>query len=53
MKLRTVLVFGVGYVIGTKAGRERYEQILSAAKRRAARLGDFGQRLEQYSQRSN
>ncbi len=24
---RTVLVLGVGYVLGTKAGRERYEQI--------------------------
>jgi hypothetical protein len=27
MKLITVAVFGIGYVLGAKAGRERYEQI--------------------------
>lgn len=27
MKLRTVLVFGIGYVLGARAGRDRYEQI--------------------------
>ena len=27
MKLRTAIVFGVGYVLGTKAGRDRYEQL--------------------------
>ena len=26
MKLRTAIVFGIGYVLGTKAGRDRYEQ---------------------------
>jgi hypothetical protein len=33
MKVRTGLLLGlgVGYVIGTKAGRERYEQIRKAA----------------------
>ena len=27
MKLRTAIVFGIGYVLGTKAGRDRYEQL--------------------------
>jgi hypothetical protein len=27
MKLMTVAIFGIGYVLGAKAGRERYEQI--------------------------
>ena len=31
MKLTTVAVFGVGYLLGTRAGRERYEQILELA----------------------
>ena len=37
MKLKTGLVigFGVGYVLGAKAGRERYEQIRSVAGRLA------------------
>ena len=31
MKLITVAVFGIGYVLGAKAGRERYEQIRKLA----------------------
>jgi hypothetical protein len=33
-RFRTGLIvgFGIGYVLGTKAGRERYEQIKSAAR---------------------
>ena len=27
MKLRTAIVFGIGYVLGTRAGRDRYEQL--------------------------
>ncbi len=38
MKLKTGLIigFGAGYVLGAKAGRERYEQIKSLAERIAA-----------------
>ena len=32
MKLTSLVLFGAGYVIGTKAGRERYEQIAAFAK---------------------
>ena len=34
MKLRvgTTIAFGVGYVLGTRAGRERYRQIARAAR---------------------
>jgi hypothetical protein len=27
MKVRTAIVFGIGYLLGTKAGRDRYEQL--------------------------
>ena len=27
MRLRTVIAFGAGYVLGARAGRERYEQL--------------------------
>lgn len=61
MKLTTVAVFGVGYVLGARAGRERYEQILelahSASGRFAGsgarqRLEDYGARLEAYAAQS-
>lgn len=42
MKLRTLAVFGIGYVLGTRAGRERYDQIREAAKRAASRLDEYG-----------
>lgn len=37
------LVFGLGYVVGTRAGRERYNQIQHAALGLA---GQFRERLE-------
>ncbi len=33
------MVFGAGYVLGTRAGRERYAQIAAAAGKAAERLG--------------
>jgi hypothetical protein len=33
MKLRTAIVFGIGYVLGSKAGRDRYEQLRRAYRR--------------------
>ena len=33
MKLRIVLAFGAGYLLGTKAGRDRYEQMRRAYRR--------------------
>jgi hypothetical protein len=39
MKLRSLVIFGVGYVVGTRAGRERYSQIAAAAGKAAERLG--------------
>ena len=32
-KLFTLTVFGAGYVLGARAGRERYEQIASGARK--------------------
>lgn len=40
MKLRTVALFGAGYVLGTRAGRERYGQIVAAAQNASKRLED-------------
>ena len=38
MKLSTLAVFGAGYVLGSKAGRERYVQIVELAQRTAQRI---------------
>ena len=55
MKLVSVAIFGAGYVLGTKAGRDRYEQILAAAQnapqayQRVSNVaGNLTQRLEEY-----
>jgi hypothetical protein len=40
--LSKLIVFGAGYVLGSKAGRERYNQIVAIAQEAA-------RRLEQYS----
>ncbi|MEJ1109533.1 MULTISPECIES: hypothetical protein [unclassified Kribbella] len=40
MKLRTLAVFGAGYVLGAKAGRERYAQIVEAAQKASQRLDE-------------
>ncbi len=42
MKIATVAFFGVGYVLGTKAGRERYAQIVAAAQSASQRLETYG-----------
>jgi hypothetical protein len=58
VKLATLTVFGAGYVLGTRAGRARYEQIVLLARRAAEgldgtgardRLEDFSARLEAYA----
>ena len=43
MKLRSLVVFGAGYVLGTRAGRERYAQISAAAGKALNRLGEVQQ----------
>jgi hypothetical protein len=45
VKLRSLAVFGVGYVLGTRAGRERYEQVIEAAQSAAKRLEDYNNKL--------
>ena len=42
MKIGTVVVFGVGYVLGTRAGRERYGQVVAAARIASQRLEAYG-----------
>ena len=41
MKLSRIAIFGIGYVLGTRAGRERYEQIVAAAQSASQRLEDY------------
>jgi hypothetical protein len=41
VKVTTMLVFAAGYVIGARAGRERYAQIVEAVERASQRLGEF------------
>lgn len=44
MKLTSVAIFAAGYVIGTRAGRERYAQIVGAVERASERLEAFSAR---------
>jgi hypothetical protein len=39
--LSKLIVFGAGYVLGSKAGRERYNQIVAFAHEVAKRLDEF------------
>ncbi len=41
MKLRTLTVFAAGYILGTKAGRDRYEQLVVAARLAGRRLEEY------------
>lgn len=49
MRLRTVAIFGAGYVLGTRAGRERYGQIVAAAQGASKRLEEYSGKLEDVS----
>ena len=58
MKLSTVAMFGAGYVLGTRAGHQRYEQLREVARRVAGEfdvssirtgLETVTTRLEQYA----
>ena len=53
MKLTTVAVFGAGYLLGTRAGRQRYEQICEVAHIAGGRFAGSGarRRLEEYGSR--
>lgn len=44
MKLTTVAVFAAGYIIGAKAGHERYAQIVDVVERASQRLEEFSSR---------
>ena len=52
-KLMTVAAFGLGYVLGTRAGRERYEQIRGLARTASKNFdaSDMLQHLETYRAR--
>jgi hypothetical protein len=49
VRLRSLAVFGLGYVLGTRAGRERYEQIVAAAQNASKRLESYRGKLESVS----
>jgi hypothetical protein len=44
VKLAGVAVFAAGYVIGARAGRERYAQIIGEVARASQRLEEFSAR---------
>ncbi len=44
MKITKLALFASGYIIGARAGRERYAQIAGLAGRAAERLEDFSSR---------
>jgi hypothetical protein len=39
--LTKAAIFAAGYVVGTRAGRERYAQIMAAAARASRRLEEY------------
>jgi hypothetical protein len=41
VKLTRIAIFAVGYVLGTRAGRERYQQIVTAAQNASQRLENY------------
>jgi len=43
VSLGRLAAFGIGYVVGTRAGRERYESIREAAQGLATRLESYAQ----------
>jgi hypothetical protein len=44
MKLMAVTVFGIGYLLGAKAGRERYDQICRLARSASENFDAVGAR---------
>jgi hypothetical protein len=50
VKLTSVAIFAAGYVIGARAGRERYAQIVDAVERTSQRLDAFSSRRVQDGQ---
>ncbi len=44
MKLGSLIVFAVGYVLGARAGHDRYAQIAAVAKQASQRLDEIGSR---------
>jgi hypothetical protein len=53
VKLSTVAIFGLGYLVGARAGRQRYDQIRQLASRFAEEFDASGarERLESISSR--
>lgn len=43
MRIVSLAALGVGYVLGARAGEERYEQIRKAARSSARRLEEYGE----------
>ena len=52
MKLTRIAIFAVGYVLGTRAGRERYQQIVTAAQNASQRLENYFESSSQPNDRS-
>lgn len=44
MKFAGATLFAAGYVIGTRAGRERYAQIIESMEKASTRLEQFSSR---------
>jgi hypothetical protein len=51
MKLRSLALFGAGYVLGAKAGRERYAQFVEAAQKASQRFDELRRQRAKPSQR--
>jgi len=50
--LRAALLFGAGYVLGSKAGKERYAEIEELAKKVTERFAEHGATQSSASRRT-
>jgi hypothetical protein len=44
VRLTSLLMFGAGYVIGARAGHERYAEIVRVVEKASKRLEEYGER---------
>jgi hypothetical protein len=44
VKLTKAVIFGAGYILGARAGRDRYAQIVALMEKASGRLEEFSSR---------
>jgi hypothetical protein len=50
VKLTKAVIFGVGYILGARAGRDRYAQIVALMEKASGQLEEFSSRHPPHGQ---